>query len=120
MEVTRNKKVFFDNGSANMHYCHDFCDAHQICKQCLGSTVPVNTRDRDIYCICRKFKKDIGTPEARMTGRKANKAGFESRMARTNAGRNPTSPAAPPLRVATASAAGAELAAGINRMNTTN
>jgi hypothetical protein len=119
-EVTRNKKVHFETGNAIIHYGKDFCNAHQICGDCLGSLVPANTRDRDVYCICRKFKKEIGSPEARETNKKSNKIGFEARMRRSVAAHKPAPQAAPPPQVATASAPGAALAAGISRMNTTN
>ena len=117
MEVTRNKKVLFDNGSANMHYCQDFCDAHEICKECLGSKIPINVRDRDIYCYCRKTKKDIGTPEARQSTKKARKAGFESRMARANAARPSTSQTT--AAAAPRSSPAPSIATGVARMNTT-
>jgi hypothetical protein len=119
-EVTRIKKVPFDNGNANLHYCQDFCDAHEICKQCLGSKVHVNVRDRDIYCLCRKFKKDIGTPEARQTSKKAKSSAFASRMARANGPRPSTSQTTPAAAPRATPALPDSVAAAAARMNTTN
>jgi hypothetical protein len=109
MGVSRNRKVLFDNGGAQLHYHGDFCEAHSLCKKCLGSLIPVNTRDMDIYCFCSKYKRSIGTPEDRVLSKKAKVTGFASRMGRAHPPRASTAQAPAPS---------AAIGSGVARMNT--